>query len=86
MSRRTTTEWTCARCGAVVVTEGVTQPANWSRFKFATPPESSESRDVGDLCNPCGGYAVVFITGGDVETAMAQDAIVERFLSPEVPA
>jgi hypothetical protein len=72
----TTTTWTCARCGFVEYVDGIGQPKNWSRFSFATPPMSSEPQPVADLCNPCGGYAVTFLLGGDVAAEEARDAEV----------
>jgi hypothetical protein len=77
----TTTVWTCRRCGVVEECAGTDQPKNWNRVYFASSPRSSEPQPCGYLCNPCGGYLITFVTGGDVAEAEAKDAELARMLA-----
>lgn len=83
MSREpvTTTVWTCSRCGVVEECADTNQPKNWSRVFFATPPRCADYTSCGYLCNPCGGYLVIFVTGGDVAEAEAHEAKLAQMLA-----
>lgn len=70
MPERTTTVWTCTRCGATEEVEGTGQPKNWVRVGFVNPPKASWTDNLttlGDLCNDpkCGGLLVAFMHGNE---------------------
>lgn len=70
MAERTTTVWTCTRCGSQEEVEGLGQPKDWCRVGFVNPPKASWSDRLtvlGDLCNAstCGGLLVAFMHGDD---------------------
>jgi hypothetical protein len=77
----TTTVWTCSRCGAVKECDGLGQPGDWIRVYFANPPKGAEQRPLGYLCDPCGGYLVTFVSGGDVAAEEARNAEYQAMLS-----
>lgn len=72
MPERTTTVWTCSRCGSVEEVRGAEQPKDWVRVAFVNPPKASwnDRTEVGDLCNDelCGGLLVAFVNGAYEET------------------
>lgn len=75
MPEATTTLWTCTRCGAEETVEGTGQPKTWNRLYFVNPPKGSVNdlaKCLGDLCNPCGGLMVDFVTGKNIEAEMAK--------------
>lgn len=85
MPERTTTEWTCSRCGSVDEVEGTGQPKNWVRVGFVNPPKASWADEVtvlGDLCNDpdCGGLIVAFMRG-EYEVERAKNAEQKRLMA-----
>lgn len=81
MSEVTTTTWTCCRCGAVETKPGIEQPETWIRVFFANPPRGAvDKHEVGDLCNPCGGYLVDFVHNREQE-AIERDRTVAQMMA-----
>ena len=85
MPERTTTVWTCSRCGFVEEVEGTGQPKDWVRVGFVHPPKASWTDKLtvlGDLCNnpDCGGLIVAFM-GGTEEAERARQAEFARMLA-----
>lgn len=75
MPELTSTVWTCSRCGTTRHLSGTDQPKDWLRVHYVTPPRGSVSdigRSIGDLCDPCGGFLVDFMTGKNIEQEMAK--------------
>jgi ribosomal protein L37E len=67
MGHKTTTTWTCDRCGVKVVLDEREQPNTWTHWYFRTPPNAASEveRSTGILCNECGELAVEFIHSKD---------------------
>lgn len=67
MGHKTTTTWTCDRCGVKVVLAEREQPDTWTHWYFRTPPNASSEKETsaGVLCNECGGLAVEFMHSKD---------------------
>lgn len=84
------TRWECSRCGAEQTVEGTGQPKDWCRVYFVVPPRGSVNvlaQKVGDLCDPCGGLLVDFVTGKNVEAEMAKAmelAAVEKWATDDL--
>lgn len=57
MPEKTTTAWTCSRCGLTETLDGIAQPPDWARLLTLCPPRSTVSADgtevLGDLCKEC---------------------------------
>ena len=56
MSRTTTTEWTCDRCGAKTALQPNEQPFGWATIYYVRPPlaDPRESDPPGDqVCADC---------------------------------
>lgn len=81
MGSKTTTTWTCDRCGLKLVLAEREQPKDWSTWLFRTPPlgSSDTEKSVGVLCNECGGLAVSFIHSDD-EKAVKQAREIARLM------
>jgi hypothetical protein len=86
MPETTTTDWVCSRCGNGLTIQhdpkkpGEVQPRDWTRVYYVTPPRGSMdiAKACGDLCDPCGGLLVDFMSGKDIAEEMARAMEMSR--------
>lgn len=78
-----TVEWECDRCGKRETLPNDQQPMGWCRFYFATPPRAGDKTPCAVLCNECGGDAVEFLHGGQIESLRLLEQVANSDWLPD---